>query len=223
MFWKWAWSQTGCLLWSKGLPVKDWTPSGRILLAIFNDVTGVENDELQKEKKNKCKEKIFSHCNWIWASCKHVMCGSLRCLKNLYFHNTETNFFVPEPLWNSDKEKLLNFRKHFFYCSVISPFAINLFLLPFSSHCLMQNIDFSDSGYVIKPPQPSSAIYGAPRFTVYCQKWWDTGQNVLKQLGDDSCKGNRPVVSSITSDPVLAFTKKYNDSLLGFLWNFSMH
>jgi len=28
----------------------------------------------------------------------------------------------------------------------------------------MQNIDFSDSGYVIKPPQPSSAIYGAPSF-----------------------------------------------------------
>jgi len=26
----------------------------------------------------------------------------------------------------------------------------------------MQNISFSDSGYVIKPPQPSSAIYGAP-------------------------------------------------------------
>jgi len=29
----------------------------------------------------------------------------------------------------------------------------------------MQNIGFSDSGYVIKPPQPSSAIYGAPPFT----------------------------------------------------------
>jgi len=29
----------------------------------------------------------------------------------------------------------------------------------------MQNIGFSDSGYVIKPLQPSSAIYGAPPFT----------------------------------------------------------
>jgi len=24
---------------------------------------------------------------------------------------------------------------------------------------------FSDTGYVIKPPQPSSAVYGAPPFT----------------------------------------------------------
>jgi len=31
----------------------------------------------------------------------------------------------------------------------------------------MQNISlsFSDSGYVTKPPQPSSAFYGAPPFT----------------------------------------------------------
>jgi len=29
----------------------------------------------------------------------------------------------------------------------------------------MQNIGFSDSGYIIKPPQPSSTIYGAPPFT----------------------------------------------------------
>jgi len=31
----------------------------------------------------------------------------------------------------------------------------------------MQNIGFSDSGYVIKPPQPSSAIDGAPSFSEY--------------------------------------------------------
>jgi len=42
---------------------------------------------------------------------------------------------------------------------------VKLFLLPFSSHCSTQNIGFNDSGYVIKPPQPSSAIYGAPPFT----------------------------------------------------------
>jgi len=49
---------------------------------------------------------------------------------------------------------------------MISLFAVQIFLLPFDSHCSMQNIGFnSDSGYVIKPPQPSSAIYGAPPFT----------------------------------------------------------
>jgi len=29
----------------------------------------------------------------------------------------------------------------------------------------MQNIGFSDFGYVIKPPQPNSAVCGAPPFT----------------------------------------------------------
>jgi len=55
----------------------------------------------------------------------------------------------------------------FLYLSVISPFAIKLFLLPFTSHCSSQNIAFSDSGYVIKPPQPSSAVHRAPPFTGY--------------------------------------------------------
>jgi len=82
--------------------------------------------------------------------------------KNLYFHKCSNLFFVPEPLWNSDKEKLLNFRYDFFYRSVTSPFAIKLFLLPFTSHCSTQNIGFSDYGYVIKPPQPSSAFYRVP-------------------------------------------------------------
>jgi len=36
---------------------------------------------------------------------------------------------------------------------------------------------------------------------------------VLKQLGDDSCKGNRPVVPSITYVPILVFTNRNNDSL----------
>jgi len=35
----------------------------------------------------------------------------------------------------------------------------------------MQNIGFNDSGYVIKPPQPSSAIYGALPFTGNQKKW----------------------------------------------------
>jgi len=123
---------------------------------------------------------MFSHCNWICASRKHIMYGSLRCFKNLYFHNCWNPFFVPKLLWNSDKKKLLNFRIDFFYCSVISPFTINLFLLPFSSHCSTQNIGFSDFGYVIKPPLPSYTIYRAPPFTGHCQNgcfWNSYGQN----------------------------------------------
>jgi len=58
-------------------------------------------------------------------------------------------------------------RIDFFYHSVISPFAKKLFLLAFSSHCSTQNISFSDSGYVIKPLQPSSALHGASPFTGY--------------------------------------------------------
>ena len=72
--------------------------------------------------------------------------------------------FVPEPLWNSDKRKLSNFRIDFFCRRVISPFAMKLFLLPFTSNCSTQNIGFRDSGYVIKPPQLSSAVHGAPPY-----------------------------------------------------------
>ena len=147
------------------MPVKDGAPSGRILLA---DLWWRNRSGKKLTcKSNKCKEKMFSNCNWRCASRKHVVYGSLRCSINVYFHNCWNLFFVPEPLWNSDKEKLLNFRIDFFYRSVISPFAINLFLLSFSSHCSTQNIGFSDTGYVIKPPQPSFAIYGAPPFTGY--------------------------------------------------------
>ena len=96
------------------------------------------------------------------------MRGCLRCLKILYIHNCWNLFFVPEPLWNSDNQKLSNLRIDFFYRSVMSPFAVKLFLLPFGSHCSTQNIGFSDSGYVIKPPATklrclrSSAFYRTP-------------------------------------------------------------
>jgi len=55
----------------------------------------------------------------------------------------------------------------FFHRNVISPFANKLFLLSvsFSYHCSKQTIVFSDSGYVIQPPQPSSAVYGSPPCT----------------------------------------------------------
>ena len=108
----------------------------------FDDVTGVEKSCVAKGvNRKKAKEKYLF-------------------IVETYFF--ETYFFVPELLWNSDKQNLSNFRIGFFYHSVISPFAIKLFLLPFISHCSTQNIGFSDSGYVIKPPQPSSAFYRVP-------------------------------------------------------------
>ena len=89
--------------------------------------------------------------------------------------------------WISYFTQWSNSKIDFFYRRVISPFAVKLFLLLFSYHCSTDNIGFSDSGYVIKPPQPSSAIYGAPPFTwnpFYTHSIWisllDTGQVCLK-------------------------------------------
>jgi len=59
----------------------------------------------------------------------------------------------------------MKLQSRLFYRSVISPFSVKLFLLPFNSHCSMKKIGFNDSGYVIKPSQPSFAIYGALPFT----------------------------------------------------------
>jgi len=41
---------------------------------------------------------MFSHNNGIRASRKHVMYGSLRCFKNLYFHNCWNLFFCPRTI-----------------------------------------------------------------------------------------------------------------------------
>jgi len=57
-----------------------------------------------------------------------------------------------------------NFKIYFFCRSVLLPCAVQLFLLPFSSHCSTQNIVFNDSGCIIKPPRPSSVFYVAPPF-----------------------------------------------------------
>ena len=46
---------------------------------------------------------------------------------------------------------------------------------------------------------------------------------MFKQLGDDSSKGDRSIVPSITYVLILVFANKYNESLHAFLWNFSMH
>jgi len=54
---------------------------------------------------------------------------------------------------------MIKLQNRLFYSSVTSPFAVKLFLLSFTSHCSTKNIGFNDSGYVIKPPQPSSAFY----------------------------------------------------------------
>jgi len=58
--------------------------------------------------------------------------------------------------------KLQN-RRILLWCNI--PFAVKLFLLPFSCHCSRQNIGFSDSVYVMKPLQPSSAVWWAPPVT----------------------------------------------------------
>jgi len=73
--------------------------------------------------------------------------------KNFINSQLSKPMFCPRTVVHSDKQKLSNFRIDFFYYGVRSPSAIKLFLLPFSSHCSMQTISFSDSGYVIKPPQ----------------------------------------------------------------------
>jgi len=90
--------------------------------------------------------------------------------KILHIHNYWNVFFVPEPLWNSDNQKFSNFKIDFFYRSVISHFVVQLFLLTFSFQCWTQKIGFRDSGYVIKPPQTSSALYEAPPFTEHPTK-----------------------------------------------------
>jgi len=46
-------------------------------------------------------------------------------------------------------------------------FRNKIIFTPFSSHFSKKNISFSDSGYVIKHPQPSSALHGTPPFTGY--------------------------------------------------------
>ena len=60
------------------------------------------------------------------------------------------------------------------------------------------------------------------KLVVCCgQKWGNACQDVVFiQLGDDTCKGNRPIVPSITYVPILVFENEYNDCLHGFLRNF---
>jgi len=71
----------------------------------------------------------------------------------------------------------------------------------------MQNIGFSNSGYVIKPPQPTSTVHGAPPFTGYQKKQLSlpSGFNVFTSL----------VYSTI---PSLQITYFVPTSLPAFMW-----
>jgi len=46
---------------------------------------------------------------------------------------------------------------------------------------------------------------------------------MFEQLGDDSCKGNRSIVPSITYVSILVFTKRYNDILHAFFHALNKH
>jgi len=83
----------------------------------------------------------------------------------LYTFTTVETYFLSPNRCENQITKNYQTSVDFFYRSVISPFAVKLFFLPFSSHCSMHNINFSDSSYVIKPPQPSFAVYGTLPFT----------------------------------------------------------
>jgi len=63
------------------------------------------------------------------------------------------------------------------------------------------------------------------KLVVCCgQKWGNTWQDVvIKELGDDSCKGKRPIGPRITYVSILVFADRCNDCLHAFLWNFAMH
>ena len=89
-----------------------------------------------------------------------------------------------------------NFKIHSFHRSVTSPFAVQLFLLPFSCNCSMHNIGFSDSGTSSNICNlPSSAIYRAPPFT----------QLQLKVTRHPEYSTSEPLTLRYT------YTKHYND------------
>ena len=97
-------------------------------------------------------------CNvWKFAMCKKCILSQL--LKSI---------FCPRTLVKLRQGKIIKLQNRLLLPQCNITFcAINLFLLPFRSHCSTQNIGFSNSGYIIKPPQPSSTIYGALPFTGY--------------------------------------------------------
>jgi len=91
-------------------------------------MTGVEKSCVAKGiNRKKAKEKYFIIGD-KYALPPNIWYMDVCDVSRFYtFTTVETYFFVPERLWNSDKQKLSNFRIDFFYCSVISPFAIKFF------------------------------------------------------------------------------------------------
>ena len=75
------------------------------------------------------------------------------------FYTITTICLVPKPLWNSDNQKFSNFKKDFFYCSVILPFAVQLFLLLFGS------IAQGKIAVLVTPVTSSNLRNQAPLFT----------------------------------------------------------
>jgi len=59
--------------------------------------------------------------------------------------------FCSQTVVKLNRQKFFHFKIDILYHSVISPFAVQLFLVPFSSHCSTENISLSDSGYIMKP------------------------------------------------------------------------
>jgi len=125
---------------------------------MFDDVNGVEKSCFAKSKKGKKWKKnvVCYHCKLICVSPIH---GSLRCLKILYIHNCWNLLFCPWTILKLDNEKLQSFKIDFFYQSVTSPFALKLFLLPFTTYCSTKNIVFIGSG------TSSNLCNQAPLFT----------------------------------------------------------
>ena len=116
----------------------------------------------RSKKRKKSEGKMLYHCNLICVSPKHGMHGSLRCLKIAYIHNYWNLYFVRKLLWNSDDQKLLNFKIDFFYSNVISHFAVKQFYyhLVIIAQCKI-SVEFQ----WLQLRHFTSAIYGAPPFT----------------------------------------------------------
>ena len=133
----------------------------------FDGVTKVEKSCVAKgiNRKKQRQNILLLQINMRFPQTSNTLMFAM--FKNFMHSQLLKPIFLLSPnRCETHKEKLSNFRLDF-YRSVMSPFAIKLFLLPFSSHCSTHNIGFSDSGYVIKPLQPNSAVHGAPPFAGY--------------------------------------------------------
>jgi len=118
---------------------------------------------------------------WLFAIFKNFIHSQL--LKPIFCRRTVVKL---------TQTKLIKLQNRLFYGNVISPFAKKLFLLPFTSHWSTQNISFSGSGYVIKPPQPSSASWRVPTLRLwnyYILEWKTVLQHTF--LKSDQSKKNR--------------------------------